>query len=128
MLSHLTKSIDNLLSILETGLIFFPNDRDVFSNLTEDKLSEPQCQGMILFTDIPFEHSENHRDMFGDFGIVIDKSWAITNGACKVIYVGSEGEVFTTFKSLFSLLKPKIKKTGNKHLDDWVNELCLTKQ
>ena len=130
MLSHLTNSINNLISILETGLVFFPNDREVFPNLTSNslgKLAEPQCQGMISFTDIPFENSKEHRELFGKFGVYISKSWAVRNGACKVIYVADNGEVFNNFKSLFSLLKPEVKKTGREELDTFLTQLSVSK-
>jgi len=130
MLSHFTVSISNLLSILETGQVYFPNDREVFANLTGNSLgnrNEPQCQGMISFTDILFEYSKRHRELFGDFGVVIDKAWAISNGACKVIYVGGEGEVCNSFKSLFTLLKPQVPKTGHNDFNIWLTELSVSK-
>jgi len=130
MFSHLTGNLDNLLSILDIGLIFFPNKRKVFNQLSSGdgvSLEEPQCQGMISFTDIPFEIGGSHREKYGNYGVVLDKNWAISKGACKVIYVGDRGNVFEAFKSMFTILAPKIKKTGDVELDSWLNELVRTK-
>lgn len=130
MLSHYTKSIDALLSILSNGLIYFPNYKNVFASLTSPGAStenEPQCRGMISFTDIPFEHSEKHRESYGRFGLLVDRDWAVNNGACKVIYVGNAGSVYENFRELFLTLVPEVETSGNAHLDLWLNKLASTK-
>lgn len=129
MLSHFTNSLESLISIIINGLIFFPNETKIFSTLTSGGclIGEPQCRGMISFTDIPFEHSESHRKLYGNFGVVIERKWAVSEGACKVIYVGKEGPVSDHFRSLFTILEPKFESTGNTDLDQWVGKLARTK-
>lgn len=129
MLSHYTSSMDALLSILSNGLVFFPNNKNVFASLTnqsESTESEPQCRGMISFTDIPFEHGERHRESYGKFGLLLDREWAVNNGACKVIYVGKAGSVYENFRELFLALVPKVQNSGNEHLDLWINKIAST--
>jgi len=77
--------------LITNGLIFFPNERKVFTDLTSGgrrTICEPQCKGMISLTDIPFEYSEKHRSLYGNYGLIIDREWAISKGTPKGNYVG----------------------------------------
>jgi len=83
---------------------------------------------MVSFTDTPLEYSETHRLNYGEFGIAVDKKWAINHGASKVLYIGKDTPVFASFKALFTGLKPKLVRSGQKGIDDVVYQLVSTKK
>jgi hypothetical protein len=114
------------MSILERGLVYFPNQKKVFGHLVGG-LAEPQCQGMICLTDLPFEIGGRHRDMYGNYGVALNREWAIKNGACKVIYVGKTGSVVEAFSSLFAALEPAKFSSGDAAVDAWMNTLTKTR-
>jgi hypothetical protein len=130
-LSHLTSSLDNLVSILEIGFVFFPNERKLFAELTSlsgrPSLVEPQCRGMVCFTDTQHDVGKVHRRRYGAFGVAVNKEWAIRNGACKAIYLRIGSPMFEAFKSLFNQLSPVMPKTGDSHLDLWIDQLARSK-
>lgn len=129
-LSHLTSSIENLISIIENGLIFFPNERKVFSKLSfiegKPDLPEPQCKGMISFTDIPHEAACRHRKKYGEFGIAIQKNWATKHGACKVIYMQENNPIFDAFHNLFKILTPVPRNLENGETDAYIEQIART--
>jgi len=83
---------------------------------------------MVSFTDTPLEYSETHRLNYGEFGMTVDKKWAINHGVSKVLYIGKDTPVFASFKALFTGLKPKLVRSGQKGIDDVVYQLVSTKK
>jgi hypothetical protein len=124
-MTHYTENLETLLSIIKHGLVFFPNDRRVFSKLQPVSAGrEAQCRGMISFTDRSIEASAEHRKRYGQFGIALDKSWVISQGGAKVFYIIENSPPFNAFRSLFSLLQPKLVTLGDENLDQWVLQVC----
>ena len=132
-LSHLTDSLDVLEKIIQMGLVYFPNKRQVFEDFSvsggRTRLQEPICRGMISFTDTPLESGRSHRRQYGDFGIALNREWAIRRGATKVLYVPKNGPVFQAFSNLFNALAPQASTDfGHPGVNQWVDQLVRTQQ
>lgn len=109
-LVHYTKSPEVVASILENGFLLVPNRRELierFLGSEEFKWREPQEFGMVSFTELQKERARHHREVFGDFGVVVTWEWAIHHRAQRVLYVG-DGPVFRAFKWLFEFGKQEI--------------------
>jgi hypothetical protein len=78
-LTHYTRSLQGIVGILNNGLAWIPNRRNLMSKLVcgpDFSKREPQQFGMISFIDWPPPATERHRGAFGDFGIVVSREWA----------------------------------------------------
>jgi len=109
-LVHYTKSPEVVASILENGFLLVPNRRELIERFlgSEDfKGREPQEFGMVSFTELQKERARHHREIFGDFGVVVTWEWAVHHRAQRVLYVG-DGPVFRAFKWLFEFGKQEI--------------------
>lgn len=105
MLTHFAKERDVIFSIIEHGFVYFHNETYTLLPIVGKALgisAEPPTNGMVCFTDIPIEQSEKHRELFGNYGISISKSWAISKGAKKVTYLAGEGPVNERLLRLFN--------------------------
>ena len=79
-LTHYTDKIDSLLGILKNGFAWVPNRRNLMPALVphaDFSQREPQQFGMISFTDWPPPAPLQHRQTFGDYGIIISREWAL---------------------------------------------------
>lgn len=116
VLTHFSKERDVIFSIIEYGFVYFHNETNTLLPLVGKALNisdEPPSNGMVCFTDISIEHSEKHRQLFGNYGISISKSWAISKGAKKVTYLAGEGAIHQRLLKLYNemciapIIRPK---------------------
>jgi hypothetical protein len=90
ILTHYTKDIEKLVSILNFGFYYSFHPTRTFEQLFEDaKIDalEPDDHAMVCFTELDVDNAAKHRSKFGNFGIAVSMDWAIRAGAKKVEYV-----------------------------------------
>jgi hypothetical protein len=116
-LVHYTKSPQIVNAILRNGFLLVPNRRDLIHSLIRTRQfesREPQQFGMVSFTELRVENSTQHREAFGEYGIVMSWKWAIKHTAQRVMYVG-EGSVLETFSWLFEFATQELEReSGDK--------------
>ena len=113
---HFTMNRETLLSILNFGLLYLHNESEIFVDLIGSDLnidSEPETSGMVCFADLLFDELKSLRDTentlstkLTGYGIAVDKTWAIENGAGRVIYLDEAGSVYRCLRKLFRLSLP----------------------
>lgn len=112
-LTHLTRNIENIKSILIDGFIFVPNPTKIWDELfleINEKIPDVP-NGMISFTEIPEDISSFQNSFmqnnFGKYGITVDFNWALDNGLRKVAYIDKNSNVFDALKLLLKESFPK---------------------
>ena len=58
---------------------------------------------MISFTEITPDQSDEHREAFGHFGIVVTEEWARKNRAQRVVYVAEDGPIANALCAVFDI-------------------------
>ena len=93
-LFHYTKSIDNLIGIIENGFEHRPVREDLsIRGFTESPFSIPGVirylfvWHMVCFCDIPLRSVRDHIEQYGSYGIGLDKEWGMINGITPVRYI-----------------------------------------
>lgn len=119
VISHVTNSIENVMSILQHGFIHLRNPTKIWDSIMADLgLSLPDLEnGMICFTEVDkdlknFETSIIYRQ-FGSFGIAVDYNWALDNGLRKVAYISKDGQEYECLKTLIKCSFPKTSNFQN---------------
>lgn len=79
-LFHFTSSLDNLVSILNSGG-FWP--RYCIEYGWKKKFAVCQC----CFCDIPLSEIQKHTKKYGCYGLVMSKKWAMANGISPIMYL-----------------------------------------
>lgn len=106
MLTHYTKKIDGMLSILSHGFAWVANRRNIVDVLIphhDYSRREPQQFGMISFTDIAPQEACAHSSTFGRYGVVVSDEWAKRQNAQRVIYVDNDGPVAEALRAIFEI-------------------------
>lgn len=106
MFVHFTPSVEDLLSVINNGLLFRERRRNVWKYLMRDasnrrpeyipriyKNREPQQFGMAsLHEFIGFPNTKTV-EQFGPFGVLVEREWVVRIGFRRVLYV-REGDRF----------------------------------
>lgn len=128
IITHYTHSINTIEQVLNNGLAWVPNKRNLIASLVDHhdfSKREPQEFGMISFTELPASNTKQHRDVFGNYGIVMTPKWVSDNNVQKVMYIDTDGPVHEALTTLFNIgyfdLKSKIK-----HSEDGMWEMSYT--
>lgn len=90
---HLTKSIEDLVSIIDNGLFIRARRRNVWKYFTRNiskenfKEREPQQFGMTCVHEFRFKPSRQCLQNFGHYGVILSPKWIEKNNFQKVIYL-----------------------------------------
>lgn len=120
-LFHYTKSIKDLLRILEAGRIY-PNF--CLEDLSTSANSG-YCLGIpqVCFCDIPLSRSQFLVEHYGEYAIAIRKEWGIKIGCNPVQYVSNESIIDNSVRSLSRLQELKNEISSFKPLRNEQGEL-----
>ncbi len=101
-LIHFTQSLGALESILQHGFLYVHNETETHRHLLDSLgVSYPDVErGMVSFTVVEWDKSEEIRRVFGAFGIAVDFNWALDQGARQVAYIPSSGPLFEALRTL----------------------------
>jgi hypothetical protein len=113
-LVHYTKAPHIVGEILRNGFLLVPNRRELIQRLIRTRqfpAREPQQFGMVSFTELRIEDATQHRETFGEYGMVMSWKWAIKHAAQRVMYIG-EGSVLDTFSWLFELATQELERNS----------------
>jgi len=121
---HYTKTLDNLLQILETGFSLKYCKEEFKSKDLNLKYAYP----MICFCDIPLSEVKQHLDSYGHFGIGLKKNWAINKGLNPVLYLEKQSSLSETIMQQISRIDSNRKEVkANPAVEKidgvWVQEL-----
>ncbi|MCK8492896.1 abortive infection system antitoxin AbiGi family protein [Spirosoma sp. RP8] len=91
-LFHFTDKLQWLINILDKGFIprcstEFDEGNSIFGD-NKHGLNVP----MVCFNDIPISQLRNHIDLYGRYGIGLEKDWGIQAGVSPVFYLNKESE------------------------------------
>ena len=105
-LTHFTRDITVVQSILENGLLYIPQTRKLLGSLFPKIADQHEfrCRGMVCFFEGTYE--EAAAQSYGQYGIALKKQWAEKKGAAKVLYMDQKGPVFSTYLTLLHRLMP----------------------
>lgn len=106
MLTHYTKSIESVVSILRYGFLWVASRRKLIRALVPGggfESHEPHQHGIVSFTELAPPSTEKHRRLFGKFGIVVSEQWMKRWNAAPVLYLDDNGPVFSAFARIFRL-------------------------
>jgi hypothetical protein len=121
-LVHYTDRVGNVGSILGNGFLLIPNSRNLIHKLLDEDDPwdrEPQEWGMVCFSEVPVGAAEDHRSIFGRFGVAVSWSWAASNGIDRVIYVREDGPVFALWRFLFQSAYQDLKTRESSGSPSW---------
>lgn len=97
-LFHFTKSLQNILNILEKGFIPYYSLED--SGWLGSKLEFFACS-MVCFCDIPISRIQDHVAFYGSYGIGMSKDWALKNGINPIAYYSEASPLSRVFNNAF---------------------------
>lgn len=115
---HFTRSFKNLKGILENG--FRPSECDEFPiflqayyeiegllGLLQKKAPSIECRQVpvICFCDLTKYALKQHKSRYGNYGIGLSKSWAISNYLCPVFYIPKDTSTHSTMYGIVNHLK-----------------------
>lgn len=90
LLTHYTKDIESLESILKYGFFYSYHPTRIFEKLFKDAnidAREPDDHAMICLTELLIDHSNEHKSKFGNYWVSVSLEWAEKIWAKKVEYV-----------------------------------------
>lgn len=88
-LYHFTEQFNTLKLIIDNGIKpSYCLEQFYFYDEATTQIAIP----MSCFCDIPFELSEQHRSIYGKYGISLSKEWGQNNNICPIIYL-PDGEL-----------------------------------
>jgi hypothetical protein len=117
-LFHFTK-YEFLKSIIENQG-FFPRYNLEFTHLSDNYPRRAALMPipMVCFCDIPLDFSKNHRNRYGNTGIVLSEKWKLDNGLNPIFYIQKFSHLAEILASLNNitdsaiLLKPIISESN----------------
>jgi hypothetical protein len=128
-LSHFTKTFENLKNIVQNG--FKPNickelaiderpteNQRIFMKLFAELFDEEETEHknvkhyipMVCFCDIPPKFAKTHRKIYGQYGILLTKEWAITRGVSPIIYLPENSKLHAIFYNINRIVKDAINR------------------
>ncbi len=120
-LCHYTKSVDTVISIIQNG--FYPrvSKEDVSFRYP---LFEKFILGipMVCFTDIPETLSEEHKSIYGAYGLGLKKEWGIKNGLNPVCYVIKNSQLIDSFNDV----QVELQKLSSNNMTNQIRALEVT--
>jgi hypothetical protein len=105
-LTHFTRSIDSVLSILKDGFVFVATRRKLIKHFVPEggfDTTEPNQFGTVSFTELEPPLPPRDMERFGRFGIAVSAEWAMRRRAARVIYVDEDGPVFDALKVIYRI-------------------------
>lgn len=119
-LFHYTPTFECLKNILKTGFRFCLSEEEFPIEILDSKIF------MICFCDIKVEEAILHREHYGNYAVVLHKSWGIENGITPVQYIHEtsipRAEDYWEIKELFA----NVKTVSPKGFDKLVRTLLIT--
>ena len=128
-LTHFTDEFENLLSILKLGFkpsfsTEYPMHLKEYFELTKIgeilgdnvKIINNIDIPMVCFCDIPLKLSQKHRTEYGNYGISLKKSWAISKLISPVTYIVENSKNHSLIYSIhnqFEIHKLELQKIEN---------------
>lgn len=107
-LYHFTEQFETLKLIIENGIKpSYCLEQFYFYDGATTQIAIP----MSCFCDIPFGLSEQHRSIYGKYGISLSKEWGQNNKICPIIYL-PEGELKNI---IFNIMKTSSKVERQVH-------------
>lgn len=99
-LFHFTRTIENLIGILEGG--FKPNYcLEKTEYLADEELSGfEMAYPMVCFCDIPLSKIKKHIGDYGNYGIGLDKNWGNRKNFSPVIYTSKNAKTSVNYENL----------------------------
>ncbi len=100
---------------LSTSSIFhFTNDKEKLKGILKTNFKVSYCKEtlqfnnegfimhipMVSFCDIPLSKAKNHIKSYGEYGIGLNKSWAVKNGLNPVLYFEIDSNLSDSFLSV----------------------------
>lgn len=122
ILFHYTRSIDNLIGIIEKGFEHRPVREDLsICGFIESPFSIPGVVKyelvwhMVCFCDILLRDVHDHIEQYGSYGLGLDKEWGIEKGITPVRYIHYYTPDICDGKFMLSLtLRSKLPKYHNR--------------
>ncbi|MBI5049251.1 MAG: hypothetical protein HZB54_09975 [Deltaproteobacteria bacterium] len=111
--THYTQKIEAIEKILKNGFAYVPNKRSLITEFLPSHdftKREPQQFGMVSFTELSPSQAENHRKVFGNYGIVVSEKWALAHKIQKVLYIDNTGPIYDCLRNLFQVAYNELKQ------------------
>ena len=105
-LFHFTKSLENLIGILEKD--FLPRyclEEMSVSGAIDRSGKDSMAFPMVCFCDIPLSRLREHLDLYGGYGIGLTKEWGMLKGISPVTYVHEESGSYRVFQGIWDKLR-----------------------
>ena len=115
-LTHYTKTLDGLISVLKTGLAKTVCPRSVLTDLQYPDFFNRL--GYTCLTELPFKYAYSHREKYGHFGVVLTRKWALDRNFQPVIYIPRTGSIYLHAKDMLLRFRNKIEK---RFLREWLS-------
>jgi Putative abortive phage resistance protein AbiGi, antitoxin len=125
-LFHFTNTIDKLQSILVDG--FWPRYCLETWDIIIDNPME-YAFPMVCFCDIPLTQTRNHTDLYGRYGIGLDKRWGIRKGITPVLYAYKGSRTTALLGAMYdaNINKEKLVPSNEKLHKDFIDFIMFTK-
>ncbi|MGD0819201.1 MAG: abortive infection system antitoxin AbiGi family protein [Desulfomonilia bacterium] len=125
-LFHFTNTLDKLQSILIDG--FWPR----YSLETWDIIIDNPMEyafPMVCFCDIPLTQTRKHTDLYGQYGIGLDKRWGIRKGITPVLYAYKGSRTTALLAAIYDdmINKDKLVPLDEKLHKDFMDFIMFTK-
>ena len=96
-LFHFTSEFNWLISIIDKGFIpRFSKEFDEGNEVFEDN-EFGNLVPMVCFCDIPISHLRKHIDIYGQYGIGLEKDWGVQAGINPVFYLTKQSEFLNEY-------------------------------
>ena len=105
-LFHFTSSLDILISILTRDFIprYSLENYNVLMPKINNRKGLEVGIPMVSFCDIPLSKVSQHIDIYGRYGIGLEKNWGLRNGISPVIYANKKTKLSSTMREMAILI------------------------